>query len=94
MRKYKVVLSRRYKTALKRFVRNKDFDQQVLEEVVDALARGEKLPERNHDHQLTGELKDRRECHIGHNILLMYQKYEDILVLLLVDLGTHDDLFR
>ena len=28
------------------------------------------------------------------DILLMYQKHENILVLLLVDLGTHDDLFH
>ena len=91
---YRVVLSRKYKTALKRFSRRANFDQQVLEEIVVTLARGEVLLSKYQDHQLTGEFQEYRECHVKNNILLMYQKYEDILVLLLVNLGTHDDLFR
>lgn len=91
---YKVILSRRYKTAFKRFSRHKNFDQQLLEEVVDTLARGERLGISHRDHQLTGELKDYRECHVKSDILLVYQKHEDVLILLLVSLGTHDDLFR
>ena len=91
---YKVVLSRRYKNAFKRFSQHRNFDNKVLEEIIATLARGEKLSPKHHDHQLTGELRDNRECHIKNNILLMYQKHENILVLLLVNLGTHDDLFR
>ena len=91
---YRVVLSRRYTTALKRFSRHANFDLRLLEEIVSTLARGEKLEAKYRDHQLTGELKDSRECHVKNNILLVYRKYEDVLVLLIVDLGTHDDLFR
>lgn len=91
---YQVVLSRRYKTSLKRFSRHKDFSNEVLERIVSALARGEKLEPKYQDHQLSGELQDYRECHIKHNVLLTYQKYDDVLLLLLVNLGTHDDLFR
>jgi len=91
---YQVVLSRRYKIALKRFARRKDFNGQILEEIIRTLARGERLEPRYQDHQLSGELQEYRECHIKHNLLLTYQKYEDILVLLLVNLGTHDDLFH
>lgn len=91
---YKVVLSRRYKTALKRYSRRKDFSHETLKEIVRTLASGEKLEQRYQDHQLSGELQDIRECHIKHNLLLTYQKHENILVLLLVNLGTHDDLFR
>jgi mRNA interferase YafQ len=91
---YRVILSRRYTTALKRFSRHANFNQKVLEEIVQTLARGEKLEPRYQDHQLTGEFQEYRECHVKNNILLMYQKHEDILVLLLVNLGTHDDLFR
>lgn len=91
---YKVVLSRRYKTAFKRFSRRKNFDGQLLEEIISTLACGKKLGINHNDHQLTGELKEYRECHVKNNILLMYQKHENVLILLLVDLGTHDDLFR
>lgn len=91
---YRVILSRRYKTALKRFSRRKNFDGQLLEEIISTLACGEKLDINHSDHQLAGELKEYRECHVKNNILLMYQKHENVLILLLVDLGTHDDLFR
>lgn len=91
---YRVILSRRYKTALKRIIRHRDFSHEVLEEVIRTLARGESLGQKYQDHQLSGELQNYRECHIKHNLLLTYQKYEDILVLLLINLGTHDDLFR
>jgi len=90
---YQVVLSRRYTTALKRFIHHKNFSQHILEEIVQTLARGEKLGPKYQDHQLTGEFQDYRECHVKNNILLMYQKHENILVLLLINLGTHDDLF-
>jgi len=91
---YKVVLSRRYKTALKRFSRHKYFNQSILEEIIRTLARGEKLEPKQRDHQLLGEFQDYRECHVKNNILLVYQIHKNVLVLLLVALGTHDDLFR
>lgn len=90
---YRVVLSRRYTKALKRFSRHADFNQKHLQEIINTIARGEKLAARYLDHQLAGEFKANRECHVKNNILLMYQIHEDILVLLLVNLGTHDDLF-
>ena len=90
---YEVVLARRYKKALKRFESHKNFDDHILNEVIRTLARGEKLEQRYQDHQLAGELQEYRECHIKHNILLTYQKHQDVLVLLLINLGTHDDLF-
>ena len=72
---YRVVLSRRYKTALKRFSRHANFGQDVLEEIIETIARGEKLSPKHQDHQLSGEFQEYRECHVKNNILLMYQKY-------------------
>lgn len=89
---YRVILSGRYKTAFKRISRHKNFDNQLLKTIVNTLARGEHLEQRYQDHQLSGELQDYRECHIKHNLLLTYQKRENILVLLLINLGTHDEV--
>lgn len=94
MNRYDVILSRRYKTVFKQLSRNKDFNQKSLENVINILARGDKLPVKHRDHQLSGQLKEYRECHIGNDMLLMYQKHENVLVLLLVNLGSHDSLFR
>jgi addiction module toxin, RelE/StbE family len=60
--------------------------------VLDILARGEQLPARNKDHQLTGNLRDFRECHIELDWLLIYQVHDDILVLTATATGTHADL--
>jgi mRNA interferase YafQ len=60
-------------------------------EILSLLAKGEALPEKYRDHQLTGNLNNYRECHIKPNLLLMYAQHEDELHL--VRLGAHSELF-
>lgn len=90
---YIVDSTKAYRSAYKRVSKHKNFDRQALEKILDILSSGERLEPKYQDHQLTGEFKEYRECHIKNDLLLMYQKYEDILILLLIDIGTHDDLF-
>ena len=73
---------------------HKDFDIRKLEKVVTLLAKNENLPMQYKDHELKGEFKGIRECHVQNDILLLYTKQDDVLVLLLVDIGTHSALFR
>ncbi len=94
MRKFKytvrttALFRKQYKRAKKRNLR-----MDLLQEVVDTLAMGEPLPERNRDHQLDGAWADYRECHIQPDWLLVYQIEDDILVLTLTRTGTHSDIF-
>lgn len=92
--KYKIVRTRRFKTAFKRVRQLEGFKQDVFEEVVITLAEGKKLKQEWKDHQLTGNLKDLRECHLAPDILLVYQIDDGILVLTLVSIGNHSQLFR
>ncbi|MFZ2524126.1 MAG: type II toxin-antitoxin system YafQ family toxin [Candidatus Ferrigenium altingense] len=62
-----------------------------LVEVVKALARDVPLAERYHDHALTGDWKNFRDCHIKPDLVLIYQKPDD-RVLQLVRLGSHSEL--
>lgn len=71
--------------------RGKDISKLV--DVLSLLQTGEPLPENFNDHQLTGDLKDFRECHIEPNWLLLYQIFEDELILSATATGTHSDLF-
>jgi len=48
---------------------------------------------RNRDHALSGEWHGYRECHIKGDLLLVYQIHDDVLVLVLVDIGSHPQLF-
>ena len=75
-----------------KLMRRRGKDLRKLTEVLDILARGEQLPARNKDHQLTGNLRDFRECHIEPDWLLIYQVHDDILVLTATATGTHAGL--
>lgn len=88
----KIMFTNRMKRDVKRMKkRGKDIEK--LTAVLDALARQQPLPERNRDHALSGSLADFRECHIEPDWLLMYQVFEDVLILSATATGTHADLF-
>lgn len=69
-------------------------DTSLLDEVVDQLRRGLPLDEKYRDHELTGNFKGFRECHVKPDWLLIYLVENDILTLTLVDTGSHSDLFK
>ncbi len=66
--------------------------KESLTEVITILAEGKKLPPQYKDHQLRGELREYRECHIKGDLLLVYQIRQQELILILVDIGTHSYL--
>ena len=72
----------------------RDYKISLLEEVVAHLALGEPLPDKNHDHALTGDWVGHRECHIQPDWLLIYRIEDDVLVLTLARTGSHSDLFN
>lgn len=63
--------------------------------MVDILAAGEQLDIKYKDHQLvnSARFKDCRECHIEPDWLLVYRIKNDEVILLLVETGSHSDLF-
>ena len=73
---------------------HKNFDIKKLEEVIKLLVKDKVLPMQYRDHELKGEFKGIRECHVQNNILLLYTKQDDVLVLLLVEIGNHSSIFR
>ncbi|MCD8230362.1 MAG: type II toxin-antitoxin system YafQ family toxin [Clostridiales bacterium] len=77
-----------YKVAMKRHL-----NIELMDDIIRMLSRGESLPEKNKDHELTGEWVGHRECHILPDWLLIYRVDDDILVLTLSRTGTHSDLF-
>jgi mRNA interferase YafQ len=70
-------------------------DMAKLVKTLSLLANRQPVPPNFRDHQLSGSLKDFRECHVGGegDWLLMYQIFEDTLVLSASGTGTHSDLF-
>ena len=89
---YNVLSSNTFRKELKTMIK-RGYDISLLEEIVNKLANGEELPERNRDHALTGNYKGCRECHIKPDWLLIYQIIDEELILFLTRTGTHSDLF-
>ena len=89
----------RFKANLK-LARKRGLNISVLEEIIDKLMRDEPIEAKYHNHELLGKFKGIWECHIQPNWLLLYLKDYDeeadkkVLVLTLVDTGTHSDIFK
>ena len=91
--KYAIKWSSRFKKDYKRMMRQGKTISK-LDDVIHKLAFGEPLPESFRDHALTGNWANHRECHIAPDWLLIYQIYEDVLVLELTRTGSHSDLLE
>ncbi|MFZ2727108.1 MAG: type II toxin-antitoxin system YafQ family toxin [Methylococcaceae bacterium] len=59
--------------------------------IVEQLARDESLAEKYKNHDLTGNWKNHKECHIKADWLLIYQLIDDKLIL--IRTGSHSELF-
>lgn len=91
--KYEVKFTTQFKKDLKLAKKqNKELDK--LFEVINLLAEGKKLDLKYRDHELSGNYKGTRECHIEPDWLLIYEYQNDVLVLMLYRLGSHSELFR
>ena len=69
------------------------YNMQAITDVIKKLAAGETLPPQNRDHELSGNYKGFRECHIQPDWLLIYRINNNDLILFLSRTGTHSDLF-
>lgn len=90
--KYNLVLTSMFKKDLKS-IKKRGYDISLLNNVIDTLASGLTLPEKHKDHNLIGNYKGCRECHITPDWLLIYEISENELILYLTRTGTHSDLF-
>ena len=76
--RYEVKFTSQFKRDLK-LAKKQGKDTKKLFEVVERLANGETLEERYRDHDLTGNDKGCRECHVEPDWLLVYEILDDVL---------------
>lgn len=91
--KYAVSFAGTFKKSI-RTCEKRGFDITLLEELIERIANREKLESRYHDHQLIGQRKCYRECHIKPDWLLIYAIDDQKRLIVLVDTGAHSDLFK
>lgn len=80
-----------FKRDIKRLLRGGK-DIKKLLSVVEELAKGWKLSPEYYDHPLSGKYKNKRDCHIEPDWILIYAIEDDKLILYRT--GSHPQLFR
>ena len=89
---YKIRTSKKFE---KDFVRctKRNYDLQLLGNVLKLLELSGKLPVKFKTHPLSGNLKGYHECHIKPDWLLIWKQDDTNKIIVLVRTGTHADLF-
>ncbi|MBI3306055.1 type II toxin-antitoxin system YafQ family toxin [Candidatus Nomurabacteria bacterium] len=85
--------TRKYKKSFKKLKQSGKFKEEGLNEVIDMLCKGQILDPTYQDHPLHGEYEGYRECHIRGDILLIYEIKDQELILVLINIGSHSELF-
>ena len=91
MIKYRLFKTNSFKRSYKK-QRFTDEEDLAYIDVAYNLLCDNKLTKKYKDHQLTGKLKEFRECHIKPDLLLIYMIEDNTLKL--VDIGSHSELFK
>jgi mRNA interferase YafQ len=88
--KYKLFKTNQFKRSYKK-LRLTDEEEICYIDIVYNLLNDNKLKEKYQDHQLKGNLKNFRECHIKPDLLLIYKIEDETLKL--TEIGSHSELF-
>ena len=89
---YSVRTTRRFDRSVEK-MKKRGLPMDDLRNVITLLMLTGTLPPEYRPHKLTGNLRGKWECHIKSNWLLVWEQYDDELLLIMIDTGTHSDLF-
>lgn len=89
---YTIERTNSFKKAFKKCLK-RGLDAKLFEAVIVLLSENGKLPPKYRPHKLSSNYKGLWECHIEPDWLLIWQQDDDLLTLLLIDTGTHSDIF-
>ena len=68
-------------------------EKEITKKIINKLLNNEILESKYKDHKLIGKYAGFRECHIKPDLLLIYKKENNALILLCIAIGSHSDLF-
>jgi mRNA interferase YafQ len=89
---YQVKYSKRFAKNLK-LCEKRGLDLRIIFEAIELLAASGTLPIKYHPHKLVNQKEETWECHIQPDWLMTWQQNDMELTLLLLQTGTHSDLF-
>ena len=89
---YSVIYTGQFKKSLKKCVK-RGLDLKIFTDTLDMLQETGALPQEYKPHKLAGEYAGCWECHMQPDWLLIWRQNDLELELILVDTGSHSDLF-
>ncbi len=89
---YQIITTKQFERSLKKCIK-RGFKIEKFKTVLSLLASTGSLPQKYKPHKLSGEFHKAWECHIEPDWLLVWEQNDDSLVLLLLQTGTHSDIF-
>lgn len=90
---YDVVYAQGARKALKRLQRSGSFPEDTFRKMLTLFIFGKSIPANFKDHALQGDLAGSRECHLGFNLLVQYEKDDRLRLVTILGVGTHAELF-
>lgn len=90
---YSLVYTGKFKKSLKQCVK-RGLDIGILTEAVNILQVAGRLPDTYKPHKLKGKFTGCWECHLQPDWLLVWRQNDSVLELIMIDTGTHSDLFE
>jgi len=90
---YKLRTTNRFEKSVKRCIR-RNYPMNELRNVMSILVETGTLPSNYYPHKLKGKKGNATwECHIQSDWLLVWEQHDEELIMLMLDTGTHSDLF-
>ncbi len=87
---YKIATTKRFDKDYEKLSKS---DRELAKAVITRLANDEKLEPKYKDHSLKGEYKGFRDCHVKPDLVLIYSKNKDALLLTAFRISSHSELF-
>lgn len=89
---YEVTYTNQFKRSFKKCIK-RGLDVELFRTALNILQQEGKLPQQYRPHKLSGKYSNYWECHLQPDWLMVWGQNDRELNLLLIDTGTHADLF-
>lgn len=90
--KYRIIATKRFEKDVKRCIK-RGLPMERFKKVIELLEETGQLSSEYRPHKLSGKYVGKWECHIMADWLLVWEQYDDKLVLILTNTGFHSDVF-
>jgi mRNA interferase YafQ len=89
---YSVRTTKRFDKSVEK-MKKRGLPMDDLRSVISLLMQTGTLPAHYRPHKLSGRYNGKWECHIKGDWLLVWEQHDDELLLVMIDTGSHSDIF-